>query len=351
MESVLTCFGDIVGTQPGEPSDSGLYITDLEMVGTIKGIIDADAADLQQELEDKLKEARRIAILKLHTDLTTLMQRYAKPRPSFSGLIGSKYHSAGVLNDVGKSGVRILCRAVKDAEIVLKGINTIFNESGEIKAYIANNYNDDVITIDGIQTVEKKLKNNTLAEEIRLPLWHEDAEGCVEYYVYHENELQPINTRYSGCSSCRSFRFDAAHPVFKHYGSEIYVNVAGFNGEPETLGSNGLNTSKGLQLKLDIICRTDKAICRDRIHYENDPHAMSYAQAIQHKAGSAVIWNILRSPELNRITMGDSEDLRSAAKYYERVYNDNVKYISKNMQVKSDCFCEQGFISAKIGHL
>ena len=346
MENVLACFGDIIGTTKDTDSDSGLFITDLEAVATIQGLISGQD-EVSVEIEEKLADAKRIAILRLHTDLSTLMLRYAKPRDSMSVILGSKAFTAPLV-EAGKSGIRIVCRAIKDAEIVLRGINTVFSQTGDIKAYIASNYSDDIVELD-LLTIANKVKENNLDEAIVLPLWDVNAEGCVDYYIYHTNTIPPTNTKIQ-CSTCSAFRFDASRPSFATYGHKQYINFAGFNGEIETLGSRGQNFAKGLQLVVDIRCRTDKAICRDSINFHTNPMAMSFATAIQYQAASVVVWDLIRSPGLNRILMGDIESFREAATYYNRKYNDMIKFISKNMPITSDCFCEQGFVNSKIGH-
>ena len=351
--AITKCFGDIVGTVKDTNSDSNLWIEDLEAMSTIMGLIDGydgndyDINEMRDSVIEKLENSRRIAIMKLHTDLTTLLMRYAKPRGTISGLIGSKKWDK-VSTDVGKSGIRIVCRPIKDAEIVLKGINTLFTQTGEISLYLASNYSDDVVDLGVFDTTQNKFKYNKLDEAIVLPCYNEAVE-YVEYYIYHENTIKPLNTRIS-CSSCSSFHYSAEYPRFANHGWKEYINFAGFNGNPETLPEKGLNTTKGLQLLADIRCRTDRAICNESIDYHSNPMAMSYAVAIQYKAGSVIIWDLIRDSGLNRILMGDMESFRDAATYYERKYNDMVRYISKNMEIQSDCFCEHGFAKMSIGH-
>lgn len=344
MEEVLTCFGNIIGTSNGTESDSGLYITDLEAIATIQGLI---LGNTELDIETKLGDARRIAILRLNTDLLTLMLRYAKARESMSIILGSKSFSAPLV-EIGKSGLRIVCRKVKDAEIVLRGITTVFSQTGTTKVYIASNYSDTIHEID-VDTVANKQKVNTFDEAIVLPLFDMNAEGCVEYYIYHNNDLTPLNTKIQ-CSTCTAFRFDASHPSWSLYGHKQYINVAGFNGEIANLSSSGQNSAKGLQLVMDIRCRVDKAICRDKIDFQANPMAMAMATAIQYNAASVVVWDLIRTPGLNRVLMGDIESFKDAATYYGRKYTDMVKFISKNMTIESDCFCEHGFTQTKIGH-
>ena len=335
MENILNCFGDIIGLTQEHDSDSGLYITDLEAVESIYAV---SKTDLPFNLIDKVSSARRVAILKLHTDLTTLMMRYAEPRKGFQGLLGGSRFTS-LLSETGISGLRVLCRPIRDAELVIKGINTVFGQTGVINVNVASNYSDDIETYT-LDTEANKTKVNTLAESLVLPLYDENEDEYVEYYIYHDNSLAAANNRIK-CSTCGTkFTFDTQYPTFKEVGYKQYLNIAGFNTDDiANIDTKGHNYAKGLQLNIDIRCRTDKAICNEEIDFLTNPMAMSFATAIQYKAGSVVIWDLIRSNDLNRITMGDIESFRDAASYYERKYNDMVKYISENMLIESDCFC------------
>lgn len=352
MDSILDCFGEIVGTTKDSTSDSGLYLTDLEAIETIEGLIEnkSEYSTSADSILEKLESARRSAILQLNTDLTTLMMRYAKPRDSYNNIIigGKKYTQA--LTETGLSGMRLLCRPIRDAEIILRGVNTLFNENGFITLKIASNIDDTITEYNNIETKARKVATNEFAAPLVLPLWHKNVSGCVEYYIYHENEVESLTTRIK-CSTCSKFYFNADAPQWSKAGYQHYLNVAGFNVDAvENLTKSGVNYSKGIQLLLDIRCRTDRAVCSDSMDMISNPMAMSYATAIQYKAGANLIWNILRDPGINKILMADAEELRSAATWYNRRYNDMIKVISKNMPLISDCFCEHGFTRVNIGH-
>lgn len=349
MQEIITCFGNIIGTTRDSESDSELYITDLEAVETISALL-RDDTHLEDEvmLEDKLLNSRRVAILALQTDLTTLMMRYTKAKNGFKGVVGST-KSITTLNEVGKSGLRLLCKPVKDADLILSGITLTFSQTGKVRLYLASNHSDDIVDLGLFDVVANKPKYNELAQPLLLSMYDDSIEDRVEYYIYHENTIAPKDTKID-CASCTVFYFDRRKPLFKLHGYKEYLNVAGFNGEIADIGYKGVNQSKGIQLHVDIRCNTYRAICNGSIDFYRNPMAMSIATAIQYKAASHVVWDLIRSPGLNRILIGDMETFREAATYYGRKYNDMIKYISKNMQIQSDCFCETGFTKAKISH-
>lgn len=350
---IIECFGNIIGTTIDTESDSNLWIEDVEAVSTVMGLVndydgnEEPTEDILDKVITKMENARRIAIMKLHTDITTLLMRYAKPRSSVSGLLGSKKWDR-ILKETGKSGIRIICRPIKDAEMVLKGINTLFSQTGSISVYIESNYSDDVYEISNVETLSNKSKYNLFEDALVLPIFHESVEH-VEYFIYHQNDINPLNNKIS-CSSCGHFYFDSEYPRFANHGWKQYINYSGFNGDIDDLPRQGTNTTKGLQLIMDMRCRTDKAICNESLNYHYNPMAFSYASAVQYKAASTLIWDLIRDSGLNRILMGDMESFKEAASFYDRKYNDMVKYISRNMEIQSDCFCEHGFSNIKVGH-
>jgi hypothetical protein len=343
MEDILDCFGDIVGLKSGGTSDSGIYITDLEAISTIDGLVEADeAADVDEVLEN----ARRIAILALNSDLTALMLRYAKPRNPFVGKVGSsRYVRRGEYT--GNSGIRIVCAPIRHAQMTVTAINTLFSQTGGLKVYIANNYDNNILEYD-VLTLANKVKRNVLTIAPDLPLYRPEVD-YVEYYIYHANDFPFLDNRVT-CSTCRKFYFNAAHPKFKNYGFESYLMVGGYNGDP-TASDAASNTMKGLMPEVKINCKIDNVICDDEIDYVNNPIAHSMAKAVMYKAGSVVVWNLIRNTKLNRVLMGDIDSFRDAASYYERMYKDIVTFLSKNMPVNHDCICEHGFSAAWIGKI
>lgn len=352
MDSILKCFGNIIGTTHDSQSDSGMYMTDLEALETIEGIVSdkIEMALSPNPIEEKLESARRFAILQLNTDLTTLMMRYSKPRDSYNGVIigGKKFTQP--LNEAGLSGIRIVCKPIRDAEIVLRGVNTIFNADGVITLKIASNINEDIVEYPNVPTRQRRVATREFPAPLVLPLWHKNVSGCVEYYIYHENEVTSLTTKIK-CSTCSAFYFNANEPRWAKNGLHQYVNIGGFNVDDiENLDHRGTNFSKGLQLLADIRCRTDRAVCSGSMDMISNPMAMSYAAAIQYKAGASLIWNILRDPGINKVLMAETEELRSAATNYNRRYNDMIRVMSKNMPLISDCFCEHGFTRASVGH-
>lgn len=348
MESIVNCFGNIVTPTKETPSDSGLYVTDMEAVDSIRGIVNEGDEHSWLSVEDKAENAIRIAIIRLHTDLSTLMLRYAKPRMGYLGNIGSTKFT-NYTNETGKSGLRMICNAFRDVEAILTGITLTMKETGNIDLYLSSNRGDSIETIAGLSTLAGKPKYNALETPLSLDLKDNTVDGYVEYYLYHNNDLTAADTKID-CATCNKFYFNAHSPVFKNYGYKQYLSIGGFNGEIEELKDNASNQSKGIMLHVDIRCDNSKAICPDNETLKRSPMYMSYATAIQYKAASVLVWDMIRSPKLNRVAMGSMESFREAASFYDRKYNDMIKYISKNMSIESDCYCEQGFTKMKVRH-
>ena len=349
MDSILNCFGNIVSHSPDYTSDSGLYVTDMEAVASIAGISESNNnIEWRENIKNKSDNAIRVAILRLNTDLTTLMLRYAKPKMGYLGVVGSTRFTSYV-NQSGTSGVRMICNSLRDVEMILTGVTLTFKETGTIDLNLASNRGDVVENFPGLETVAGKPKYNALETPLSLEMFDPNLDRYVEYYLYHDNSLTAADNKIE-CASCNKFYFNADNPRFTHYGYRQYLNIGGFNSPIDDLDYRGQNQGNGIMLHLDIRCDSTKAICADNENLKRSPMFMSYATAIQYKAASNLVWEMIRTPELNRVVMGDIESLRDAASFYDRKYNDMVKYISKNMPIESDCFCEQGFTKSTISH-
>ena len=343
MEEVLNCFGNVIGTTRDTDSDSGLYITDLEALSTLQGLVGTEDWG---DIEELLDNAKRIAILNLNTDLTALIMRFSKQKRAFKGLIGSNKYTK-LKAETGKSGIRLLCTPIEHGEINIKSIGALFTQTGTIDLYLASNYSDEVsmLTIDTLANKVKWTSDFGDVEMSALPMKHESVR-YVEYYLYHENPYNFLDNKVV-CSSCRGFYFDSYRPRFKNYGHESWLMVGGFNSEVEDVGNHATNLMKGLILNVDIKCRIDRIICDEALDFSTNPMAQSFALAAQHKAGSVVLWNIIRSSKLNRVLMQDIETFREAATYYERRYNGMIKNIASTIPVNG-CLCEKGFTDAWI---
>ena len=346
MENVLECFGNIVGTTNETESDSGLYITDLEALSTLHGLVGTED---WSDIETLLENARRIAILNLNTDLTSLIMKFSKQKPTFRGKIGShKYLRPRA--ESGISGVRLLCLPVQHGELTIKSIGTLFNQTGDVNVYVANNYNDEVISLT-VPTVARKLTFTDFSTAgidppvLTLPM-KDEIMPFVEYYIYHENPFEFLTNKVH-CSTCsgRSFYFDSNRPRFEKYGYGAWAMAGGFNSDIEDIGNHAANLMKGLVLNVEFKCRVDRLICNESLDFTSDPMAQSYAMAVQHKAASVVLWNIIRSSKLNRVIMQDMETFRDAASYYERRYNGMVRNLAGTIPIEG-CMCEKGFTDA-----
>ncbi len=328
MTDIETCFGNIIGTKKETDSDSGLYITDLEALSTIGGLVGEDFDEVDTVMDD----AKRIAILSFNADLTARILKFAKPKRTYRGRIGSTSTSVSRSAPSDK-GVKLVCAPIRKAQMNIFSIGVLAKQSGEVTVYVEGN---DVSEEYNINAVAKKL----VTKDINLTLdLQDDMARNVEYKIYHKQEEYMHNK--IKCSSCSRFYYDTDRPRYSYGG---YVMPGGFIGDKE-----GLNSMHGIVLGVEFACRADNLICDGGLNYQTNPLAHYYAQAIQHKAGSVVLWNIMRNSNLNRVLMQDIETFREAARYYERKYRDMVRDIAKTIPIDG-CFCEKGFTDTWIGN-
>jgi hypothetical protein len=339
MQRVLECFGDVVGTTHDTDSNSGLYLADLEAVSTLRAL---EGTEDYAEVLEVMETAIRVAILNLNTDLTTLITKFAKKKGSFKGVIGGKKYTH-TRAESGKSGIRLLCAPVKHGEIILRQVGGVFDFTGDVTITVASNLSEETETF-----ILSAVKGKPVWVDAKLSLPTYDDKGWVEYYIYHENPGRFCANKLF-CGTCRRFYFNAERPIFKKYGYESYVMASGFNGEPQDLKAVGVNEMKGLMLNVEMKCHVDRTICDEQLDFQSDEMAQAYALAIQHKAGSVALWNIIRSSHLNRVLMDNIETFRDAASYYERKYNGLVRQIADSIDLHGTCFCEKGWTNAWTG--
>lgn len=316
---LLECFGNVVGLTHDDESDSGLYITDLEAVATIEGIP-----------SDVLQDARRVAILALNADLIAMLSDYAYVRKPYSGRIGTtRWHTRSSRG----SSLMLLCKPLENATMTINQIGALFRTTGEHNVVFTSNIgHSQTFTIDCTADTLSVLDLTAGdSEPLSLPLYSDIQEAVIYRFTHQQSHL--VSKLYS-CGGC-SFKFSLSRPRFSDHGMTQYIQLAAYD------GAKYLNNSAGLVLSGNIRCRVDNIICDDALDFTHDSRAQLYAQAIQYKAGSVVVWNCLRNPILHRATMEDAGDLREAAKYYERKYRDLVAYISAHAQYTHDCICEK----------
>lgn len=325
---IVDCFGNVVGLTHDSQTDSGLYITDLEALSTIDGLTAEDGKSLNAILED----ARRVAILALHSDLMALLNEYAYIRKPYVGRIGTTRWT--YKSGVGASLV-IVCRPLENATLTINQIGVNFRTSGVKQVTFSSNTGlsetYEVNAVAGEISVLDLTDTANAYSPLVLPLYSNVVETV--NYTFSHNEPHYV-AKLQPCGSC-SFRFHPSRPKFTTHGLTSYVNIGGYD------GSRYINSSAGLVFAGSVKCKTDNIICDGSLDFEHDAVAHMYAQAIQYKAGSVVVWSCLRNSNLNRVLMEDSDDLREAAKYYERKYRDMVGYIATHAHYSHDCVCEK----------
>jgi len=341
--SVVSCFGNVIGlkredatdiSQPGSDSDSGFYLTDLEAIGTLEGLKDPESLESPfDQIESIFEESREAAVLKLNTDLTTLMMKHSFIQRPFRGRVGS----VRTLRSVKGGGeLVILCRPMRDATLKIQKVGLILPEvKNDVEFYIRSDCGTYNETYTIPQTIAKKVAS--IDVNLELPL-KTDLQDYMVYRIGHNEDHMHAKLV---CAGCKRFSFDINNPRFYRYGLNSYVNVAGYNG-------GYINSAMGVVASLYIKCKADNVICNEEMDY-TDPVANAIAQAIWWKTGSIIVWKCLRSPGLNRVLMQNFEDLREAAKYYDRQYNDLIRYISKNHDFQHDCLCSK--VTSWSGHI
>lgn len=319
-------------------SDSGFYLDELEGLNINMVKAGEDCAD--GNLWQKMERARENAITNIGSDILAGLAMTTKTRrPTYTGIIGQIEGKAdlNVISTYG--GIKLDGKKIRGGEIILKGISTLMNATGTIDVEIRNSWNDDVIQINNLNTLQDKVQTNALGTPIVLDL---DPDECddVEYYITYDmtQGVAPKNN----AVRCNCSKENAWRQYFAADGIETddLSNV-------ENASTRNASKAYGLILDLQVRCKTHELICHDCPDYENDPIAITIAKAIQYKAAEILLIDVLASGNINRYTLMSSELMLGLTDKYLKEYIDRVGWIVDNTDISNnDCLvCEDNSIT------
>jgi len=335
---------------------SGLYIDELVGMSFIQSMTDCDNGN---DLFVNMQKARDNAITAFQAETNALLlQNFKMRRNPFKGGIGRVVTNPSNLANGNYLGVRMYCDNVKSGVLYIKSIGTLFNQTGVVSVSIYNNLGD-LISTHNLNTVAGAHEQNTV--DIELPL-HSDYADHLEYffiYQYSDAMVPKVNDIKCNCGGFKP-RFDCNNPYFrsKHdtvYGWADWMMVGGVNSAALPIFSDcGCSTSNylyGLTFNVELKCRIGEVLCLDSLDFEGNPLAAAMAIAIQNKAGEILGDWVLRSGQLNRFTLINTEQLIEDVGKYKATYQEMIKYIAEEADItQNDCLaCKDVYEMAKRG--
>ena len=356
MSVDISCWDNIIGLSrtectcydpvPTTLSNSGLYLDELVELRSIDGLINCETGSDIWELMDKAREnATRVFQADVNREMLNYFQLRREP---FYGNIGRvKYTKTKTVTTGDYYGVRFFCADIVSGVLKIKKIGTLFDTTGTVTLWIYNNFNELLHTLT-LNTTANTHNNNDITD-IELPLHNGLVDNIEYFFVYQVGAIKPKDNDIKCSCGGMNATFNTKKPYFyqTHSNRQYYwtkyvmagayhsTSIADFSDVNCCTG----NEMNGLTFELEFKCKVNEVLCVDYFDFEANPLAVSTALAIQYKAGEILLNSILVSPNLNRNVLVNRDAIAEQIDVIREKYNENLKYISANVNIGSnDCF-------------
>ena len=347
------CFEDIFGlsridcacfeTNLYTESISTLYLDEAEGIN-LRVIDSLKNCDNANELFGIMDTARTSGINRFLSDVQIqLIQKYNLSRSNYTGTIGEQTFKNPKTSGYVYSGVRFYTANVVGGYMKIKNIKTIFQASGTFNLLVYNNMNELLHTIP-LATTAGGVTNNT--QDITLPLWDERTQYLEYIFVYVYNPANPPKDNQLHCN-CGGVRYDfhTQYPYFHSKSNkmkgwskwlmigQLETNNLDFDDLPTTTG----NYMNGLTFDIEMWCDLTKQFCFDEPKL-TDRQFISVAFTVRHAASYYLCTHLLTTPNLNRYTMINHEQMAALRNIHEEKYKEVLGFLVDTTDISNtDC--------------
>lgn len=101
------------------------------------------------------------------------------------------------------------------------------------------------------------------------------------------------------------------------------------------------NYMYGLTFEVSIDCKANDLICNDSFSFDGANAAIAYAvaNAIRYRWAAIILEKLLRSGEINRITMVNRDEKKEQAMMFNEKYMQMMNYLISNLSFQeNDCY-------------
>lgn len=340
-------------------SDTGLFITDLDTLGTVDGLVNCENGNVWDILEQSREEAIKFFIADANG---LLLKNYKLKRQPYTGKIGETTNKniKSLTNTFG--GVMAYCADVLSGTVTINAIGTLFSQNGTVDVTIADNLGNIYGTYTLNTTANNYCNNSIIPLELEL---HSEDIGHILYYFYYTYNVNNKPLRNQLHCNCGAFKpiWNTTKPYFNdssiepRYNWAKYMMIGGFEtsdlshlSDPDKAiyGSSDLN---GLTLDVSLKCKTSEVFCKDSINYETNPLANAMGFAVKFKASHIILNKLLTTQNLNRDILINREAWLDMTKKFDVEYNKYLGWVVENIYIKTnDCFeCKDVIRAIKAG--
>jgi hypothetical protein len=365
MSSIPSCLDNIIGLSrstcecfdEGKPYDaneskSGRYIDETE--GLSLNMAEAAADCEQGSLWDMLSKARENALLYFKSDLMgRLLTLYKHRRVPYSGLMGGADFKNSLTQTTTYAGIQLCMQNIIGGVMSIKRIGLVFDQTADFDIYIYDNVTESAIASYTVHTNANALTWFDLPAQLSLDMNNYGNESPRYWIVYPTGAYQPKDNKAScGCGGAHyKYYWNLENPkytTYEKYRWSEFLMLTGTVGDDITKdGRKAWATTQHLQgiiLDINFKCKVQDLICVDEIDFTTNEIAASMAGAIQYRAASILVDNILASGNINRYTMTDRERLMGKKNSYMKEYLDRLEWIAQNININAnDCLACDDF--------
>ncbi len=362
------CLKDLVGLSRSDcscfeddrPADYNTSLSGLYIADGLSLTLTQSAADCEQGgIWDILNTARERAINEFTMDYMHAVQsRYGHKYTNFyssqnkSNLIGSSKVGSAVVSPVGNyAGLRITPNHIKGGFFTIEGVElALVNATVPVDVTVSLYSSLDLLTpIDSVVITvsqNKKFFAGNFQDPIKIDLSELDEDlDTIDYFLIYEipqGAKVPRAKLYSGCNCGKASK--------KKYNEWLqFVDIDGVSDDTIEGFENPKYTnshSMGLRIKATASCDYVSWICDlandfDQLITMGDKdfkYASDLAQIINVRAKEIVLDTIMRSPNINRLTIFSRESLSDLRDEYRTKYAGYLEWFVQNLPMeKTSC--------------
>jgi hypothetical protein len=381
--SLYTCLETVVGLSrtacacwdTGKPvdfntSESGLFVSDLVPLQMANSAADCE----QGGVWDIMQTARTNAINTFLAELpATLNKNWTPTLTPFLGWAGSnKFNSSlSVLQNGNFVGLRLVPHQIKGGVIILRSVELALEGlafPAVVNVQVYSNRDPTLVlgTAAVTLTTSGKFYAANFATPVTLDISDKDSAGrtyvdpYLEYYIVYS---MPVGGRYvnntineGGCNFCMGRNAADVNRLTPYV---QYVSLAGVENDTiagMTTPRNLTQNANGLRLNADYGCQQISWLCDLTFDItaigagNHSDFARSIAICLQQKMGEYVADAILKSGNINSMTILSTEAMLGKLQSCRKNYNLALVHIADNMpQDLTDCLaCKESMFKINI---
>lgn len=339
------------------------------MLDELEGLnlqIPSGAAGCEGGLWTTLDRARNQGITQFKSDFYgDLITKYRHKRKPFIGAMGQTRYKNTLTLSKNFAGISVRTNNIKGGIMRIKRIGTAFTQTGNLSLSIYNDLQDAVLQTEALTTEANKVKWNTIATPIDLPMTDEGG-AAIRYDFLYTVATAPGSPKDNGIScGCGGYKpvFSLSSPKFRPMnnaasGWEMYVMIGSASGDTITTGNDrdtltfGQSYLNGIILDVEFLCDFSDILCASISDFEDNPLAGTIAASIRYMSGMFLIDAILASGNINYYTMTDRERLMQKKASYAKEYEYRMKEVivpAVNIDHNDCLICNNDNAPRKVG--